>query len=137
MRELADDILTKPQEGNFAVLDAFFEVVKAQNWVSLQDVLVIQAEYANIRGAQKEVYPKERNIEVQSLPTSTKNLLERQEKILAILREKGKAQVWEMKQIFPQISKRTLRRDCEYLLKQGVIERLGERNNTFYQVKLG
>jgi DeoR/GlpR family transcriptional regulator of sugar metabolism len=62
-------------------------------------------------------------------------LADRQEKILNLLKEKGRAQVWELKQIFPQTSKRTIRRDCECLLKEGMIQRMGERNNTFYQVK--
>ena len=62
---------------------------------------------------------------------------ERQEKILAVLKEKEKAQVWQIKQIFPQVSKRTLRRDFENLFKRGIIERIGERNETFYQLKEG
>ena len=54
-----------------------------------------------------------------------------------ILKEKGRAQVWEIKQIFPEVSKRTLRRDFEQMVNQGIIERMGERNDTFYQVKTG
>lgn len=63
-------------------------------------------------------------------------LSERQEKILAFLKENGRAQVWQIKQILPEVSKRTLRRDFDYLVKKGVIERVGERNNTFYQIKI-
>jgi len=59
----------------------------------------------------------------------------RQEKILAVLKEKGRAQVWEIKQVFPQVSKRTIRRDFENLFKNGIIERIGERNDTFYRLK--
>jgi len=61
----------------------------------------------------------------------------RQKKILEFLREKGRAQVWELKKIFLEVSKRTLRRDFEQLLRQGLIERRGEKNNTFYQLKVG
>jgi len=61
---------------------------------------------------------------------------ERQEKIMAFLREQGRAQVWQTKQILPEVTKRTLRRDFDCLLKKGVIERIGERNNTFYQIKI-
>jgi len=59
---------------------------------------------------------------------------ERQEKILAFLKEQGRAQVWQIKQVLPEVTKRTLRRDFESLLKKGLVERAGERNNTFYQV---
>ena len=62
-------------------------------------------------------------------------LSERQEKILVFLKEQGRAQVWQVKQILPEVTKRTLRRDFENLLKKGIIERIGEKNNTFYQIK--
>jgi len=60
---------------------------------------------------------------------------QRKEKILEILEKNGRAQVWEVKEILPEVSKRTLRRDFNYLLKKGLVERIGERNNTFYQLK--
>lgn len=59
----------------------------------------------------------------------------RKEKILKILEEKTRIQVWQTLEFFPQVSKRTLRRDFVQLLEQGLIERIGERNNTFYQLK--
>jgi len=62
------------------------------------------------------------------------SISERQEKILAFLKEQGRAQVWQIKQVLPEVTKRTLRRDFENLLKKGLVERAGERNNTFYQV---
>lgn len=59
----------------------------------------------------------------------------RKEKILEFLKEKGRAQVWEIGRIFPEVSKRTLRRDFVQLLEQGLVERIGEKNNTFYRLK--
>jgi len=67
---------------------------------------------------------------------SNEKMNERQEKIMVFLREQGRAQVWQVKQILPEVTKRTLRRDFDCLLKKGVIERGGERNNTFYQIKI-
>ena len=141
MREVADDIVAnfcKEQNPeifkNLEVLDSFFEVAKAQNWLSSQDILNLQQEYSKLKEGLKE-----KKVETRSLPTPTLDVKGgvngRQEKILEILREKGKAQVWQLKQIFPEVSKRTLRRDFEFLLKQGKIERIGERNATFYQIK--
>ncbi len=62
-------------------------------------------------------------------------LNERQNKILEILKVKETLQVWEVKKMFPKISKRTLRRDFEKLLKIGCIQREGERSNTFYKLR--
>jgi Fic family protein len=44
--------------------------------------------------------------------------------------------VWEIQKIFPDISKRTIRRDFRNLLKQKLIERVGERNKTYYKMKV-
>lgn len=60
---------------------------------------------------------------------------ERKAKILEILKEKGKVQVGEISEILPNVSKRTIRRDFVQLLDQGLIERIGEKNDTFYQSK--
>lgn len=66
----------------------------------------------------------------------TESQIKRQRKIIEFLKEKGQAQVWEIQKIFPDISKRTIRRDFRSLLKQGSIERVGERNKTYYKMKV-
>jgi len=137
IRETAADILAKPTLQNLELINTFFEVAKNQNWVAPIDILAIQSNYDNLRNDLiKAPLASSKEIEANNTLTSS-SLLERQKKILELLKEKGRAQVWEAKQIFPKISKRTLRRDFEFLLKQGVIERFGEKNNTFYQIKLG
>jgi len=156
MRELADDILAKSAENcsprvleELEVLDSFFEVAKAQNWVSSSEILAIQKEYANLREELKKVEPERKQEEAKEnepkkieagplsvpFPEERSGVNERQEKILAFLRENGRVQVWQVKQILPEVSKRTLRRDFENMLNQGIVERMGERNDTFYQLK--
>jgi hypothetical protein len=66
----------------------------------------------------------------------TESQIKRQRRIIEFLKEKGQAQVWEIQKIFPDISKRTIRRDFRSLLKQGSIERVGERNKTYYKMKV-
>jgi len=140
MRELADDILTncltpgvKPNSvlENLEVLDGFFEVAKNQNWVKKEELLNLQKEYGKLKS-----FPQQKLAEVwpRSVAEEHKKTWvgPRQEKILAFLKEKEKVQVWQIKQIFPQVSKRTLRRDFENLFKRGIIERIGERNETYY-----
>jgi len=156
MREVATEILAsfpqlkKTETGslrileNLEVLDSFFEVAKNQNWVSSSEILAIQKEYANLREELKKVKPERKQeevkenpfVEAQLQPFSSQTMTERQEKILAFLRENGRVQVWQVKQILPEVSKRTLRRDFENMLNQGIVERMGERNDTFYQLKI-
>jgi len=159
MRELADDILfdliSVPQktyrgqtpvslDGKLEVLDGFFEVAKNQNWIKPEDLLNLQKEYSKLKGQLKlkaepiksevkltQVRPLQKSELTEVRPVQN-SMNERQEKILAFLKEKEKVQVWQIKQIFPQVSKRTLRRDFENLFKRGIIERIGERNETYY-----
>ena len=174
MRELADDILAdllritnqceytntnlkKAEDGplrileDLGVLDGFFEVAKAQNWVSPAELLKLQQEYSMLKEnleRQNSSRPvvqsgkdlllldqkKGEDCENKSSfpPFANARVKERQQKILEILKEKEKAQVWEIKKFFPQVAKRTLRRDFEFLLEKGAVERIGERNNTYY-----
>jgi len=149
MREVADDILANPNEKDWEVLDNFFEVALIQNWASPSDILAIQREYASLRGelsqknsleAKPIMFEFEPQIAKPELPVAVPSQLipeknDRQEKILSFLKENGQGQVWQIKQLFPEVSKRTLRRDFEKMTGEGVLERVGERNETFYKIK--
>ena len=58
----------------------------------------------------------------------------RKDKILEILKQREKVQVGDFKKVFPQVSKRTLRRDFKSLTDEGLIERIGEKSETFYKI---
>ena len=145
MRELAVNILAGPNEKDLEVLDNYFDVALVQNWVSPSDILAIKKEYDNLReelkkgkssadSEKKKDDPTDLEVPVEILPALPYYNSTRQEKILAFLKENGRAQVWQVKQILPEVTKRTLRRDFENMLKQGIIERVGEKNDTFYQI---
>jgi len=138
---------------NFQILKCYFEVVKWQNWVSYFEVLELEEKYDKIEGNFEKEIKEEKTTSPSasvSLPSSSQEITEnsflkpqlksqkldtRKNKILKILKERGKAQVWEVKKVLGEVSKRTIRRDFEQLLKQGLIERIGERNNTFYRLR--
>jgi len=140
IREVADDILvcnpgSKKLQENLAVLKKYFEVAKWQNWVSYFDILEIEKKYDRIENDLLEAVEKPKIIRGPTSDNSAETLDSRKEKILEILKEKERIQVWEVNEILSDVSKRTLRRDFEQLLKQGLVERIGERNNTFYQLR--
>ncbi len=160
VRGLANDILANsilaskeksPQsileiQGQIDILDSYLELAKSQNWVSPFDILEIQKEYVNLRRELNELEEPKTRVLIPETTNPIKNLVvvqesvqgkeNRQDKILEFLRQRGKAQVGELQQILPDISKRTLRRDFEFLLKQGIVERIGEKSSTFYQLKV-
>jgi len=145
-------------EKNLEILKAYFEIAKWQNWASYFDILKIEEKCDKIKSDfEKQIEfleDKERDSEIKikessrfqeneaGLNSAAKkteedllNINSRQKEILNFLKEKGSAQVWQIKRILPQVSKRTLRRDFEHLLEKKIIERVGEKNNTFYQLK--
>ncbi|MCG2688173.1 DeoR family transcriptional regulator [Candidatus Parcubacteria bacterium] len=153
IRELADDILVIYLKSDFndqdhlevcylvGVLDSFFTIARKQNWVSDSELLNIAEKYVNLRQrleGVRERQPMVLETVTAEAGTGFDDLSksdQRRNMILDILKEKGKAQVWEFKKIFPELSKRTLRRDFEKMLSQDLVERVGERNQTFYQLK--
>lgn len=146
-------------EKGLEVLNSYFEVAKWQNWINYFEVLEIQEEYAkikdNLMGEIKGIEIKEESFpQAQFLanervfePISEKikektqiysqrtELEPRKEKILKILGRVERIQVGEINKLFPEVSKRTIRRDFQKLVKQGILERIGEKNNTIYRIK--
>lgn len=136
------------------IFTGFFEVVKAQNWVKADEVLATQGKYDKLKeeilifSQQEEATLANKKLplnfdqpaiteraEAGVFTSIQEKINSRQQRILEILKDKEKTQVWEVKKVFPDVTKRTLRRDFEYLLKQELIERMGEKNNTFYQIR--
>lgn len=143
MRETADRILEsfiieKVSHKDLEVIDAYFEVIKWQNWVSYFDILKIKDEYDKMKDSliveKPIVKPVHQMDEKKEPQVVEKELGGRQVKILEILKEKEMVQVWEINKILTNVSKRTLRRDFEQLLKQGLVDRLGEKSKTFYKL---
>lgn len=124
--------------GNIEVLQGYFEVAQAQKWLREPNFLVLKREYDKIKEEIKEEGLKKEKKSFKPRPGENPlpfdNLRnERWRKILEVLKQKEKVQVWELKNIFPQVSKRTLRRDFDYLLKKGLVERIGNGKGTFYK----
>ena len=69
-----------------------------------------------------------------SIPPKSR-LSTRQTRILELMRNKPKTQVWELQKVLPEVTKRTLRRDLDDLLHRHLIIRQGEWNEVFYQIR--
>lgn len=140
------------------ILDVYLEVAVHQTWVRENHHQILKREYQNISreiknalGVQEDlssrpIKEKEvREAEEVKIPLrppemSSETLVdsgrERHSKILDVLKQKGTAQVQDLqKEYFPNLSKRTLRRDFAFLLKRGLVERVGDNNNTMYKLR--
>jgi hypothetical protein len=70
----------------------------------------------------------------QVAPIKQVALTDRQEKIINYLGKNSKAQVMDLQKVLPKITKRTIRRDLDDLLKSKRIIRMGEFNQVFYKI---
>ncbi len=122
-------------------LDSFFELAKAQNWVSSSDITDIQSKYLVIK---EEIEKFENHVKENTVAKEKKvvapteelpmELNSRQKKIIGLLQERDRVQVSDVKSALPDITKRTIRRDFEYLLQSGFVRRTGKTNLTFYEL---
>ena len=135
------------------VLINYLVVGKTQGWVSSVNFLIITNQYRDIKN---NIRPPEgiikKSIEIANsmvmdpkppmISSKEQNgalvylekFSERQDKILHILEAREKAQVSDIIKELPNITKRTIRRDLDDLLKRGKIMRVGEWNQVFYKV---
>ncbi|MDO8529983.1 MAG: DeoR family transcriptional regulator [bacterium] len=142
------------------VLKNYFRVAKEQGWINALNFLIITSEYDNlIEGIGKikggAVLPEtqkklsivapiitplpaqeiQKREETKKEPVSLlKDYSERQKKILKILKGREKTQVSDIIKQLPDVTKRTIRRDLDDLLKRGEVVRVGEWNQVYYKM---
>lgn len=130
---------------NVRLLCQALEEARSQKLVTRNEFLLFQKEYKKMGEEIKGSWPVSRSFpktkedleKQEPAETDPEELNQRQKKILEILKDKKTAQVWELKEFFSGISKRTLRRDLEGLLKKELIERSGKWNKVFYVLVRG
>jgi len=132
-------------------LGEYLTLARSKNLLERDNFLFIRQEYNKIkkeiegfskRGAVKEgkkesLSPVQKTPAVLSKPKTEKKegvLKERQKKIVKILEKEGSAQVNDFQKFLPEVTKRTLRRDLDGLLKQGLVIRIGQWNEVFYKL---
>ncbi len=137
-----------------SLLQEQFSRAKAQRWIDPANFLVLEREYSKIQRdfqAAPLLFQKEQSLEEggNDLLLSKEEIQqpeyekeregpvvsERQTKILNVLRNRSSTQVWELQKVLPEVTKRTLRRDLDDLLRMNLIERQGEWNAVSYRLK--
>lgn len=113
-------------------LEKYLELAKNQGWIDGMNFLIVKKQWDVLKGAlppKREILVKEprRKDIVPEIVTG------RQGKILQILAKREKIQVQDIIKEMPDVTKRTIRRDLDDLLKKKEIIRMGEFNQIFYQ----
>jgi len=119
------------------VLQSYFMIAKEQEWTQKDFILVLAKEYHQILGGmkigvvQKKFQSKEKKDIITTKPFP-KIERKRCREILNMLQHKEPLQVKDLEEVFHGISKRTLRRDFEYLMHEGLVKRVGDKSDTGY-----
>lgn len=135
----AEPLKNKAKEKALAVLESngkntedidallgYLKLAKMQGWLSGLNYIIISQEYEKLRQKPIDIGSRTK--------LAGEKLNERQIKILDYLKEKEKAQVMDLQQVLADVTKRTIRRDVDELLRAGSIVRMGEFNQVFYKL---
>lgn len=129
-------------------LKAMLDMAENQNWINSKNILILRQEYDKLAQEMKQVssHTNMPNMPIKSAEIVAKikpqkpvmpklSPEKRQERIVSMLNFKKRINLSDLKKIFPQVGSRTLRRDMESLLEQGLItrKRNGQKDVT-YQV---
>ncbi len=143
--------------GKIDTLRGYFSRVQSRNWVDSKNFLMIEDQYSKIKKLVEEKMNAAAATKVREESPETSHemantepadraaatpketrvgiLSNRQSRIIELLKNKERIQVWELQKIMPQVTKRTLRRDLDDLMEQNLIERLGEWNSISYRIR--
>jgi len=133
------------------------KLARLQGWINNVSFLIVFNEYEKIKKeigaliiiadytqkplepvASEDKYPESQNpLLHHSSPkvmTEHGEITARQSKIIEFLEHNQKAQVMDLMTVLPDITKRTIRRDLNELLKMGKVAREGEFNQVLYKI---
>ena len=141
------------------LLQTLLTVAKDQGWLDGVNFLIITKEYRTIKERVEQFQEKKREYGFLGNASEKKSLEEnhigvkngireigqnsnmtvvlpsRKKRILELLRQREGVQVADIIKELPQVTKRTIRRDLDILLKEGKIERTGTYNQISYRIQ--
>ena len=140
---LADFISVNPQivdkkglSKQIDVLLSYFSVAEQQNWVNSRNFQILSQEYEKIKDFSLKIPRKQPKtaekteisepIKDKSPVRESSNPSHRQKTIIEMIKNKREVSLSELKQVFSQITPRTLRRDLSSLTNKNMIERIRE-----------
>jgi hypothetical protein len=92
-------------------------------------------EYNSYAQIQEKPKVSQQKASPKPVKTQENGYPDRKGEIYDIVSKKGPLRLISMLQYFPNVSKRTIRRDLGYLIKKGAISRYDEGKLTFYKLK--
>jgi DNA-binding transcriptional ArsR family regulator len=125
---------------------SFCSIADTQRWVHADNFSFLARELHRWLGALPEPQPTlftpsktpaprvRKQPQRREAPSRDGALSRRQQQILSHLAANPSVHVGDLARVFPTISKRTIRRDLETLLRRRLVERQGKTNGTVYSL---
>jgi len=125
------------------VVLGYFEIGRSQGWLNSMNCIIVSAEYEKIKkylkpDSESLITRPQRPEAIKPVVKQSSPLLKitsRQGQILEFLSKNKQGQVMDFQRVLANVTKRTIRRDLDELLKMGKIDRQGEFNKVFYKIK--
>ncbi len=137
-KEKALAILENATPEDIEILKRYLELAKSQGWIEDMNFLIIKKQYDELKQEIVARNQPAQKMETQAPIKKTQSINVdyslRQKAILQLMRVQGKVQVADIIKKIPSVTKRTVRRDLDDLLKKKAIVRMGEFNQVFYQI---
>jgi len=140
-------------QSDFELLQTYLFIAKIQNWVAERNFLALEKEYDKVKQsfcagsvkplcekcngkngikAEKREIVKQENGKTAKRDFPVMPPYERKQKISDIIKEREKIALRELLASFPEMSKRTLIRDLENLIKEEHIKKEGNGRHVIY-----
>lgn len=144
---LDPNVLNYKFGASLSTLNQYCVLAREQRWLSEKNFLIVENALKELQNALSELEAKdvkskkhEKSTRKRALQKSVINLTAvnfgvstRQKQLLTYLQEKNEVRVGDLTEFFPRISKRTIRRDLDSLVKAKLIARGGKTNGTLYR----
>jgi hypothetical protein len=147
---LKDYFSENKEESNLKLVEeidlllGYLELARSQGWISGVNFFIISNEYERIKkeinfrplmpkNTEQKLDPKAAS-KTEKEPVSPLIFTSRQSRIIDFLGKNGEAQVMDLQRVLPDVTKRTIRRDLDDLLRAGRIIRQGEFNQVVYKL---
>jgi len=103
------------------ILLGYFKLARKMGWLDGTNYLILAGEYEKLKPG--------------AVPYKIQQLTNRQNLIVDFLDKNGQGQVMDILKVIPNVTKRTIRRDIDELLKIGQVERVGTFNTVSYRLR--
>jgi len=142
MRQIANQVLASLISGQkrqvkeqVEILLSYFQIAGKQNWTKQVNFVILTKEYRVLLSELEQVrLAKPSQKRGSSKIEQSKELNQRQERIVEHIKQKGSVKLKDISVLFPKLSLRTVRKELNEMAQQGILSQQGIGRGSFYKI---